>query len=746
MPIHLNEELKQFHLQSKDSSYIFTVLRNGQLGQLYYGKRIEQAESFSHLLVIPNEPIGNATFPFEGDDTFSLEAIKQEFPSYGTTDFREPALHLWQEDGSRITNFVYESYKLMKGKPGLTGLPATYVEHEDEAHTLCITLKDEKLASEIDLLYTVYEQENVITRSAQIRNNGKQDINIERFLSAVIDLPTSEYEMCHLDGAWIRERHVTNRLLARGVQYIDSKRGTSSSQHNPFLVLKAPHTTEHSGEVYGFSLIYSGNFLAGVEVDHYDTARVFMGINPFDFRWNLRQGQTFQAPEVVMVYSDEGLNKMSQTYHRLYRTRLARGEWRDKERPVLINNWEATYFQFNEEKLLAIGDAGKELGIDLFVLDDGWFEGRNNDRTSLGDWFVDLSKLPNGLEKLASEFNKRGLSFGLWFEPEMISEKSKLYEMHPDWVLNMPGRLRSHGRHQFILDLTRKEVRDYIYERVAAILSSTNITYVKWDMNRNMTEIGSVAWGSKHQGEIAHRYILGLYELLDRITTGFPHVLFESCASGGNRFDPGMLYYMPQAWASDNTDAIERLKIQYGTSYVYPLSSIGAHVSAIPNHQVGRTVPLHTRFAVAMFGVFGYELDATKFTEEEKEIIKCDIAFYKENRKLLQQGTFYRLKSPFEQNDVAWMVISEDQNEVILGYYRILAKPNPGFERVRLKGLSTDKKYEIKGMNLTLGGDELMNAGFILPPFYTGTVQTAKTNKEAVGDFQGMYWKLEALN
>ncbi|AKS39187.1 alpha-galactosidase [Anoxybacillus gonensis] len=736
MPIFINESLREFHLQTKESSYIFCVLKNGQLGHLYYGKKVNHRENFSHLFQLPNEPIGNATFLYKGDQTFSLEVIKQEYPAYGTTDFREPAFHIWHENGSRITRFVFQSYKVIKGKPKLEGLPATYVDNENDVTTLMITLYDEISRVELQLQYSVFEHESVITRSARVTNDGQHPIVIERILSAVVDYPDAQFEMIHLDGAWIRERHVTSRVLKKGVQFIDSKRGTSSSQHNPFFALKRIDATEHIGDVYGFSLVYSGNFIAGVEVDHYDVARAFIGINPFDFRWTLHSNESFQTPEVVMVYSPAGLNGMSQTYHRLYASHLVRGPWRHRPRPVLINNWEATYFQFHEEKLLTIAESAKELGVELFVLDDGWFEGRNDDTTSLGDWTVDLNKIPNGLSELVKRINEKGLEFGIWIEPEMISEKSRLYERHPDWLLKAPNcSTISHGRNQYILDLTRRDVRDYLYHTICNLLESANITYVKWDMNRNMTEIGSSSLEASRQGEVAHRYILGLYELLERLTNKFPYVLFESCASGGNRFDPGMLYYMPQSWASDNTDAFERVKIQYGTTLVYPISSIGAHVSAVPNHQTGRVTPLKTRWHVAMFGAFGYELDPAALSEQEKQQVKKQISFFKKYRTLLQYGTFYRLMSPFEGTDAAWMVVSEDKREAIVAFYRFVAKPNPSFMRLHLKGLHPSLKYEvtIDDQTMTLCGDELMHIGLFLPPFYMGTVRTKKT--VMIGDY-----------
>lgn len=624
----------------------------------------------------------------------------------------------------------------------MEGLPAVYVENCEEAETLTVALRDLQISATIYLQYTVFSNRNVITRNARLENTGNQVIKVDRFMSAVIDLPSCDYDFMHLDGAWIRERHITERPLTKGIQSIDSKRGTSSSQHNPFIALKGKNTNEDSGDVYGFSLVYSGNFIAGVEVDHYETSRIFIGINPFEFQWRLEPNEAFQSPEMVMVYSAEGLNKMSQTFHKLYKERLVRGKWRDRVRPILINNWEATYFNFNEEKLLQIANSANELGIELFVLDDGWFKGRNNDTTSLGDWVVDKAKIPSGLDYLSKKIRENGMDFGIWVEPEMISEQSMLFEKHSDWVLRVQNRPHSHGRNQYILDLTRVEVREYIISSMKNLLNSAEISYVKWDMNRNMTEVGSNNLPAGRQGEVSHRYILGLYEILEELTNCYPDILFESCASGGNRFDPGMLYYMPQTWASDNTDAIERLKIQYGTSIVYPLSTIGAHVSTCPNHQTGRIVDLQTRFHVAMFGAFGYELDATKLTMIEKEEIKDQISFLKRNRHLIMNGTFYRLLSPFQGNDAAWIVVSEDKKNALFAFVRTLAKPNPSFQRVLIKGLDPEVEYCVSGLENKYFGDELMNVGLLLPPFYNGTVKL--NHSVFVGDFQSFIIELEA--
>ncbi|TWT05462.1 alpha-galactosidase [Planococcus sp. CPCC 101016] len=733
MPILYNDSTREFHLQTEKVSYIFSVLKNGQLGQLYYGKKLRHRESFERLFHVEATP--NTACVNEGDLVFSLDVIKQEYPAYGTTDFREPAYQVLQEGGSRITNFVYQDHQIFRGKKKLKGLPATYVENEDEATTLEISLYDREIDVEVRLSYTVFEALNAITRSAQFLNHGQREVNLTRAMSASIDLPDSDFEMVQLSGSWARERHIKDRKLVPGIQSIASTRGASSAQHNPFLALKRPKTTEHQGEVYGMSLVYSGNFLAQVEVDHYDVTRMMMGINPFDFNWLLEIGDSFQTPEVVMVYSSEGLNDMSQTFHRLYRTRLARGKWRDRERPVLINNWEATYFNFDEKKIFELAKSSKELGVELFVLDDGWFGKRDADTTSLGDWFEDKRKLPNGITQLAKDITGLGMEFGLWFEPEMVSKASELYKTHPDWVIHVPNRKMSHGRNQFVLDFSRQEVVDFIHSLMAAVLRDAPISYVKWDMNRYMTEIGSLELPANRQREVAHRYILGVYSLYERLTAEFPHVLFESCAGGGSRFDPGLLHYAPQGWTSDDTDAVERLKIQYGTSMVYPISSMGAHVSAVPNHQVGRVTSLETRANVAYFGAFGYELDVMMMTDAEKEEVKEQIAFYKTNRALIQQGQFYRMESPFAEdgNVTSWMVVSEDQSEAILGFYQALAQPNPGHTRIFFKGLNPEFEYAIDGIDATFYGDELMGAGLQWNRYRTN---------EHPADFSSIVYKL----
>ncbi|EOS56624.1 alpha-galactosidase [Paenibacillus barengoltzii] len=709
MPIFFDEAQGLFHLQSRNTSYIIQLV-HGYPAHAYFGAKLRHGSNLDQLLTF-QERASFSPNPIPEDKSISLDSLPQEYPQYGTSDFRSPAYQVRLANGTRATELTYRSHRIVPGKPALEGLPAVYVEQEHEAETLELELEDRVSGLVVVLSYTVFADFDAITRSARLTNGSNESLQLERALSASVDFPDAAYDALYLSGAWARERHVQRRRLAPGVTGISSRRGSSSHQQNPFLALLRPDATEQQGEVYGFSLVYSGSFTAEAEVEQFGTTRVQIGINPFDFTWKLEPGDSFQTPEAVLVYSAEGLGGMSRTYHRLYRTRLCRGQFRDQERPILVNNWEATYFDFNADKIEAIAKAGSELGIELFVLDDGWFGRRDRDNNSLGDWFEDRRKLPDGLANLARRVKDTGLQFGLWFEPEMVSPDSDLYRAHPDWCLHVPDRRRTEARDQLVLDMSRSDVRQYLYERLSAIFSTVPITYVKWDMNRNMTEIGSAVSPAERQGEVAHRYMLGLYELLERLTSEFPHILFESCSGGGGRFDPGMLYYMPQTWTSDDTDAAERLKIQYGTSIVYPVSTMGAHVSAVPNHQVERTTPLTFRGDVAMSGNFGYELDLTRFTEEEKETAKRQIAIYKEIRGLVQQGDLYRLQSPFEGNETAWMFVSPDQNEALLFYFRVLAEPNGPLRSVKLQGLDPAKDYEVAGSSEVYGGDRLMNAG-----------------------------------
>lgn len=714
MSIVFHEKNRMFHLFNDKISYIMTVLPNGQMGQLYFGKRIHQREDYSYLLEMMARPMGS--YVFESDRTLSLEHVKQEYGVYGSTDYRCPAVEILQENGSRISDFCYKSHTVSGGKPKLKGLPATYTESDSEAETLTLVLEDKVTGIELELLYTLFAGSGIIARSARFLNCGKKPVHLLKAMSLCMDLPDHDYDWIQFSGAWARERYPKKRRLETGIQSVGSMRGHSSHEHNPFVILKRPTADEFQGEVIGFSLIYSGNFLAQAEVDTHDTTRVLLGINPEWFDWKLEPGEEFQTPEAVMVYTDRGMNDMSQTFHRLFQKRLARGYWRDRERPILINNWEATYFDFTEERIVEIAKKAKEQGIELFVLDDGWFGKRTSERAGLGDWKANPERLPEGITGLAQKIEALGMKFGLWFEPEMVNKDSDLYREHPDWILSVPERRQSQGRYQYVLDFSRKEVVDYIYDRMAEILGSGKVSYVKWDMNRSITECWSAALPADRQGEVFHRYILGVYDLYDRLNTAFPKVLFESCASGGGRFDPGLLYYAPQGWASDDTDAAERLKIQYGTSYCYPISSIGAHVSASPNHQIMRSTPLYTRANVACFGTFGYELDLNRLTAEEQEEVKRQTAFMKKYRSVLQFGSFYRLESPFEGNVTAWMSVSGDRKTAVVGWYRTLNGINMGYTRVKLRGLEPDSVYRVSadgGLRGEYYGDELMNVGLV---------------------------------
>jgi len=719
--IQYHESSKTFHLSNGKISYLIKVLPNGQLGQLYFGRAIHDSGDFDHLLEMHHRPM--TSWVFEGNNLFSLEHTRQEYPSYGTTDYRRPAVEVLQTNGSRIIDLVYVSHTVTPGKPKLERLPATYCEDPGEAETLTILLRDELIELEVELSYTLFAQYAAVARSVRLVNHGIQNLHLTQAMSLSLDLPDSDYEFIHFSGAWARERHMKVRRLEQGVQAVDSARGNSSHNHNPFIMLRRPGTTEAQGEVIGFSLVYSGNFLAQAEVDTWDTTRITMGINPFGFDWKLAPEEAFQTPEAVMVYSCEGMGDMSRTFHRLYRSRLARGQWRDKPRPILINNWEATYFDFTEDKLVAIAKTAKADGVELFVLDDGWFGARSNDFAGLGDWQANTSRLARGITGLAERIDALGMKFGLWFEPEMVNKDSDLYRAHPDWIISVPDRRASHGRNQYVLDFSRPEVVDNIYGQMAKILSEAKVSYIKWDMNRSISEPFSNALPADRQGELFHRYILGVYDLYDRLTTNFPHVLFESCASGGGRFDPGLLYYAPQGWASDNSDAVCRMKIQYGTSFCYPISSIGAHVSAVPNHQVYRDTPIATRANVAHFGTFGYELDLNKLSDDEREQVREQIKFMKEYREVLQFGDFYRLQSPFDGNFLAWMVVSPDKKTALVGWYKVLNEVDGPFRRVRLQGLDPAFRYRVDG-GPGHYGDELMNAGLVVTDSAAGQCQS----------------------
>ena len=747
--IHYDPQTKEFHLFNDRISYLIKILRNGHPAHLYFGARLPEDRSYGYFLQL--KTTSHTSYVYEDDFMTSLEHARLEYPCYGTTDYRLPAFEIRQENGSAITDFKVVSHEIINGKPSLEGLPALYAEGEDDCLTLEITLEDELIQTKIILSYTIYEDYDLIARNVRFINEGDQKLHIGRALSLSMDLFEADFDLITLDGAWSRERHIHRRPIENGLQGVYSARGCSSAEHNPFIALCRKETTERSGEVYGFTLLYSGNFEAVVEVDRMEHSRVMMGINSFGFDWVLEGGQQFQTPEAVAVYSEKGLNGMSREFHNAFNRRLVRGPWKEKERPILLNNWEGTYFDFTEDKLLALASEAKELGMELFVLDDGWFGHRDDTTSSLGDWFDDVRKLPSGIRGLSEKIHAMGLSFGLWIEPEMINRDSELYRKHPDWLVGVPERPLSHGRGQYVLDFSDPEVVDAIYEMLEKVLREGKVDYVKWDMNRDITEPYSRTLGADRQGEFFHRYILGVYRLYEKLIEAFPDILFESCASGGARFDAGMLYYAPQAWTSDDTDAVERLKIQYGTSLVYPVSSISAHVSAVPNHQVRRITPLKTRAETAYFGDFGYELDPGLLSKEEKEEIKAQVSFYKKYRRLFQFGTFYRLISPFDPPQrTAWMVVSEDKKQAAVAVYKTLARPNPGSLRIRLEGLEGKTKYRCSRDGEIYYGEELMKMGFLPDLEYTGSaVRDAavkyKDSGKDTGDFTSQLYVLEAI-
>lgn len=711
MNIVYNKTSNHFHLYNDRISYIIGITVGGDITNIYYGKRIHDKDDFSHVIFrmgLPNLAVDADT------ESYSKELNRQEYSSFGTTDFGVQSFEIEMENGSRISSFSYKSHEIYAGKPVITGLPSTYAD-ESEAMTLDITLKDELAGVGLVLSYTIFDKYPVVARHTVFKNIGDSKVKITRALSCCLDLPDQNYEWMQFSGAWARERIPEVKKLSTGVTYIESRRGTSSANQNPFVILKRPNTDEFMGEAIAFSFVYSGNFIALADGSTHGRLRMIMGINPDRFCWPLESGESFETPEVVIAMTDSGLNDLSHTYHRLYNNNLVRGKWKNKPRPILINNWEATFMDFTEESILKIASKAKEAGVELFVLDDGWFGDRDDDFAGLGDWVENPKKLPQGMAGLSKKINSLGLKFGFWIEPEMVNPDSNLFRRHPDWILAAPGRKSSMGRHQLVLDYSRKEVVDHIYDMLYAVISSSEIDYIKWDMNRPLTEVYSVAASPEEQGMIAHKYVLGVYSLYSRLAEAFPDILFESCSSGGNRFDAGMLYYAPQAWCSDNTDAIDRIRIQYGSSYGYPLVSMGSHVSAVPNQQTGRSTSIDTRANVAYFGTFGYELDLNELSDDEFELVKKQIEFMKENRELIQFGDFYRLRSPFENDQCAWMVVSEDKTKAIVGFYCMRSNVNtlPGF--LKLAGIDENKKYKMEGK--LYFGDELMNMGLSVSEF-----------------------------
>lgn len=708
MNIYWHEKTKQFHLCNRKISYILYVQPNGELGQLYFGKRIHDREDFTYLTFfgVKSHVAGEAD-----NEDFSMELNRQEYPSCNNTDFLTPAYEIEYANGSSLSTFVYSSHDIFKGKKKLPGLPATYAL-ENEALTLEVVMENTLNHLRMVLSYTLFEDFPVITRSACFISDSEKEVKIKRALSLCLDLPDCEYKWMQFSGSWARERIPVTREITAGAVSIESARGVSSANQNPFVILMRKNTDEFMGEAIGFSFLYSGNFLAMADADTYGKLRFVMGINPRDFEWLLSKGEEFTTPEVVMAYSENGLGELSRTFHRLYNNNLVRGKWKLTPRPILLNNWEATFMDFTEESILKIASKAKEAGAELFVLDDGWFGKRDDDTSGLGDWFANLKKLPTGMKGLSQKINAMGLKFGFWIEPEMVNPDSDLYRAHPDWAFNVPGKKPALARHQLVLDYSRSEVVDYVYKMLFDVIDGADISYIKWDMNRSITECFSNASNVRNQGMIHHKYVLGVYSLYERLIKAFPNILFESCSSGGSRFDAGMLFYAPQAWCSDDTDAVERLLIQTGTSYGYPISSIGSHVSAVPNQQTGRTTSIDFRADVAYYGTFGYELDLNHVSVSEFEKVKKQIEFMKENRALIQYGDFYRLRLPFDRKCNAWMVVSADKKEALLSFHTITADINAVTKNIKLAGLDADTRYLVNEEEYY--GDELMNVGLCL--------------------------------
>ncbi len=711
MGITFDAEKRIFKLDTPGTSYIMGVEDPfGYLLHYYYGKRLHGGDVayLSRTWEPPYTPERN-----NRDKLSFLDCAPFEYPTGGIGDFREHCLEIRTAGGHNAVEAGYRRHTIINGKPSLPGLPATFGSGDD-CQTLLITLADDCLGLEIELQYTVFEKLDAITRSVKVTNLGTREdtIYLTKVLSACLDMDNRDFSMLSLHGAWARERRIQYRKIGHGRQGVFSERGESSHQEHPFIALTTPDISQTGGQVYGFHFVYSGNFLAQTGLDQFDQVRTVMGINPCHFCWKLGAGESFQTPEVVMVYSAEGLGQMTRTLHDLYRHHLIRSLWRDKKRPILINNWEATYFNFNTDKLLDIAREAAKLGIEMLVMDDGWFGDRCDDNRALGDWFVNEKKLSGGLKYLVDEVNKLGLKFGIWMEPEMISPDSDLYRAHPDWAIQVPGRQAGLCRNQYVLDITREEVLEYVWERIRAILNSANIEYLKWDMNRQLSDLGSLALEPDRQGELYHRYVLAVYELQERLTREFPGLLLENCSGGGARFDPGMLYYSPQIWCSDDTDAIERLAIQEGTALIYPLSAIGAHVSACPNHTVGRVVPFETRGHVALAGTFGYELDITKLPEEDRAIVPRQVELYHRYNDLIRDGDYFRLASYSENREYdCWQVASRDGSRVLVTFVQVLNRPNCHSRRIRLQGLDPAAVYRVEATGQRFGGDALMYAG-----------------------------------
>ena len=680
-----------FHLQTNKTSYVFRALPSGQLESLYYGQKIRNCDDFSFMFDKHNFGWNNATAYSQKDTSLSLDHIQLEYSAYGKGDYRLPAIEITAADENFTTDFLFKSAAVTDVKPDLAGLPSSY----GESKTLTIILEDKFLSAQLHMFYTVFEDCNVITRSVRLYNKSDKPFRIKSIMSMQLDLPMGDYTALTFDGAWCRERQKNEHKLTSGQFAIGSISGTSSNRHNPFFALKSGECDEQKGECYGFNLVYSGNHIARTEISTHGLLRIQNGINPFEFEWLLSPNESFDTPESVMTFSNEGLNGMSHNMHAFVKEHIVRGYWQHRERPILVNNWEATFMNFNEKKILNIAKAAKEIGSEMFVLDDGWFGKRNNDKSGLGDWYINMKKLPSGIEGLSRKINNMGLKFGLWVEPEMVSPDSDLYRAHPDWAITTDLYTPSQGRNQLILDLTRDDVCEYIINTMTDVFRYGNIEYIKWDNNRHMSDVFSRRKDAR-SGEFFHRYILGLYKIWDALIGKFPEILFEACSSGGNRFDLGTFCYMPQCWTSDNTDALDRVKIQQGTSYGYPQSVMTMHVSVSPSQIDFRASSVEHRFNVAAFGLLGYELDVTDLNKFDKVAVKKQIEYYKQHRQLLQFGEFSRIGDFFADDIAKWQITSPDKSESMMGYFVDRIVPNGGNEVIRFTDLDENKNYSME--------------------------------------------------
>ncbi|MBS6877983.1 MAG: alpha-galactosidase [Ruminococcus sp.] len=704
MAITFNEITRIFTLTTAHTTYQMQADAQGYLLHLYYGART--AGEMDYLLNYGDRGFSGNPNSAGSDRTYSLDALPQEYPSLGTGDFRNYALNIENADGSQCCNPVYITHEIAAGKYTLKGLPFVRAE-ENEAETLKIILEDPVTKVELHLLYGVLEKEDIITRSVIIKNAGKAPVTVKKAQSACLDFLHGDYDLIKFHGRHAMERNMERMPVSHESIRIGSRRGTSSHQYNPGVILAGKNTNEDSGSCYGMLFVYSGNFLVEAEKDQYDQTRIQMGLTDELFAYPLEAGAEFIAPEVILSYTNKGLSRLSKQYHHCIMNHICQGKYVHANRPVLINSWEAAYFDFTGDTIVELAKEAKALGIDMVVMDDGWFGKRNDDNSSLGDWYVNEEKLGGTLTKLIERVNAEGVKFGIWIEPEMVSEDSDLYREHPDWAITIPGRKPVRSRNQLVLDFSRKEVRDEIFKRICAVLDQGNVEYIKWDMNRSLADI--------YAPNVTYDYVLGVYDFLEKLTNRYPDILIEGCSGGGGRFDAGMLYYTPQIWCSDNTDAINRTRIQYGTSFFYPVAAMGSHVSAVPNHQTGRVTSMHTRGVAAMSGTFGYELNPALLNAKEKAEIRAQLAQYREYQELIREGDYYRLSNPFQDNFAAWMVVSDDRSKALVSVIRLTAEANPPAAYVTLKGMEEDAFYREKTTGKVYPGAALMEAGILLP-------------------------------